>query len=226
MAAVFAVGLREHHQFDVGGVAPQVGEGLGQVFDFVFGQGQAQRDVGFGQGIHAARLHADGAHGLAGQRLEQRLAVEAGVHHGFRHAVMQAIRRAGQHGVVEGLGAQQAALGRDGVAHAAFDAVHRRQAAVVGDIGGLAGPRGNRAQARDHQQRQALGRGVRRAGRAVVQQLGQVLLLFGRQGGVGADEVLVAGGYVGHRQAGVLQLRQKAITSKGGQDGGTRQMLN
>jgi hypothetical protein len=53
-----------------------------------------------------------------------------------------------------------------------------------------------------------------------------MLLLFGRQGRVGADEVLVAGGYVGHRQAGFLQLRQEAIATEGGQDGGTRQMLN
>ncbi|MNR15574.1 hypothetical protein D3C85_1321160 [compost metagenome] len=139
---------------------------------------------------------------------------------------MQAVGRARQHGVVKRLGAQQAAFGGDHIAHAAFNAVYRRQATVVGDVGGLAGPRGNGAQARDDQQRQALGGRVGRAGRAVVQQLGQVLLLFGRQGGVGADEVLVAGGYVGHRQAGFLQLRQKAITSKGGQDGGTRQMLN
>ncbi|MCY1517792.1 hypothetical protein D9M68_524910 [compost metagenome] len=96
----------------------------------------------------------------------------------------------------------------------------------MGDVGGLAGPRGNRAQTRDHQQREALGRRFARGGRAVVQQLGQLLLLLGRQGGVGADEVLVAGGYVGHRQAGFLQLRQEAFATKGGQDGGTRQMLN
>ncbi|KAG1314737.1 hypothetical protein G6F63_016151 [Rhizopus arrhizus] len=30
VAAVLGIGLREHHQFDVGGVAPQVGERLGQ----------------------------------------------------------------------------------------------------------------------------------------------------------------------------------------------------
>ena len=140
VAAVLAVGLGEHHQLDVGGVAPQVAEGLGQVFDFVVGQRQAQRGVGLDQRLGAARLHGHGAHGLAGQRLEQRLAVEAGVDHGFGHAVMQG-GGARQHGSVEGLGAQQAALGRDHVAHAALDAAHGVQAAVVGDVGGLAGPR-------------------------------------------------------------------------------------
>src|SRR5690606_39523052 len=44
--AMLGVGLGEHHQFDVVGVASQVGEAGHQVVDLVIGQGQAQLDVG------------------------------------------------------------------------------------------------------------------------------------------------------------------------------------
>ena len=44
--AVLGVGLREHHQLDVGRVAPQPGERLDQVVDLVVGQGQAVGRVG------------------------------------------------------------------------------------------------------------------------------------------------------------------------------------
>ena len=47
VAAVLTISLRKHHQLYVGGVALQFGEGLLQVDDFVFGQGQAKFGVGF-----------------------------------------------------------------------------------------------------------------------------------------------------------------------------------
>ncbi|CPO39864.1 Uncharacterised protein [Bordetella pertussis] len=225
MAAVLAVGLREHHQLDVGRIAPQVAERLRQVIDFVFGQRQPQRHVGLLQRGAALGLHRHGAHRLAGQRLEQRLAVERAVDHGLGHAVVQAVGRARQHVGVERLGAQQAAFGRQRVTHAALDAAHGVQATIVRDIGRLAGPRRHRPQARNDQQLQALGR--RLGGRrAVVQQLRQTRLLFGRQGAVGMDEMLVARGDIGNRQAGLLQLRQQALAAESGKDGGTGQMLD
>ena len=39
VAAMFAIGLGEHHQLDIGGVALQAGESGHQVIDFVVGQG-------------------------------------------------------------------------------------------------------------------------------------------------------------------------------------------
>src|SRR5690606_1691050 len=54
--AVFGVGLGEHHQFDVVGVAAQVTEALYQVVDLVLGQGQTQLGVGlFQRGATAAQ---------------------------------------------------------------------------------------------------------------------------------------------------------------------------
>ena len=44
--AMLAIGLREHHQFHIGRIAPHLREGLHQVIDLVFGQGQTKLDVG------------------------------------------------------------------------------------------------------------------------------------------------------------------------------------
>jgi hypothetical protein len=78
------------------------------------------------------------------------------------------------------LPAQQAALELQPVFGDALDAAHG-QAAVVGDVGGLAGPGRHRAQARHHHHQRAVGRaGVRLA---VVQQRGQRLRGGGRSSG-------------------------------------------
>jgi hypothetical protein len=49
VAAVFGIGLGEHHQLDVGRVAAGLGEDVEQVIDFVVGQRQAERAVGVDQ---------------------------------------------------------------------------------------------------------------------------------------------------------------------------------
>jgi hypothetical protein len=54
VAAVFGIGLGEHHQFDVGRVAAGLGEHVEQVIDFVVGQRQAERAVGVDQCIFSA----------------------------------------------------------------------------------------------------------------------------------------------------------------------------
>src|SRR3546814_4449868 len=45
--AVLGVGLREHHQFDVAGVAAELAEAFAQVFDLVLRERQAEACVGF-----------------------------------------------------------------------------------------------------------------------------------------------------------------------------------
>jgi len=52
--AVFAVGLREHHQFDVGWVSPEALEAIHQVVDFVGRQGEAHGGVRGLDGLAAA----------------------------------------------------------------------------------------------------------------------------------------------------------------------------
>ena len=45
MTAMLRVSLREHHEFDVGRVAPQSGERVVQVIDLVFGERQTPLSV-------------------------------------------------------------------------------------------------------------------------------------------------------------------------------------
>ena len=50
VAAMLAVGLREHHQFDIGRVALQLRERLHQVVDLVRGERQTELGIGRLQG--------------------------------------------------------------------------------------------------------------------------------------------------------------------------------
>jgi hypothetical protein len=49
VAAVLGVGLREHHQFNVGRIAPGLRENVEQVIDFVVGERQTERAIGLDQ---------------------------------------------------------------------------------------------------------------------------------------------------------------------------------
>ena len=89
VAAVLAVGLGEHHEFDVAGVALQLHKGLEQVIDFVIGQGQAKAGVGLLQGAAASAQHVAIVHGRGQQGLEQAGQVAAFAPNAFGHAVMQ-----------------------------------------------------------------------------------------------------------------------------------------
>jgi hypothetical protein len=145
VAAMLRIGLGEHHQFHVGGIALHRLEVLHQVVDLVRGQGQAPVAVGLLQGLPAA---LEDVHGVERRRLdmmEQSLGARLVEQHAFRHAVVEA----GQGGL-DGFGRQAAALPAGQVpAHAPFDAGHLVQAAVGRDVAGLGGPGRDRAQAGD-----------------------------------------------------------------------------
>ena len=119
VAAVLGIGLREHHQFDVGGIALQLGEVLHQIFDLVGGKRQTQFAVG---GLQCGVAAIEDIH--AGQRL--RCAVceyfffNSGdiAYDGFGHAVVQ--QR--QHGFLFDFAQRFAVPGPEVIHHAAFDA--------------------------------------------------------------------------------------------------------
>ena len=46
VAAVLRVGLREHHQFDIGRIARQCREGIHQIIDLILGQRETQGAIG------------------------------------------------------------------------------------------------------------------------------------------------------------------------------------
>ena len=134
-----------------------------QVVDLVGRQRQAELGVGL---LPARRVPAPStstsAIGSACAFVEQvpRLLARAGLEgHAFGHAVVQQ-RRGGlaSSSADSGLArAQQPALQLQPVLGDPLDAV-QRQAAVVGDVGGLAGPGRHGAQARHHQHHLAVGR--------------------------------------------------------------------
>ncbi|KAF1033478.1 MAG: hypothetical protein GAK34_03561 [Delftia tsuruhatensis] len=89
VAAVLAVGLREHHQLHVRGIALQALEGVDQVVDLVVGQCQAPLAVGSLQRRAAAAQHIDELHGSGFQGGEQLLGLGARGEDRFGHAVVQ-----------------------------------------------------------------------------------------------------------------------------------------
>ncbi|MNV41872.1 hypothetical protein D3C71_1335240 [compost metagenome] len=180
MAAVLGVGLGEHHQFDVVRVARQLLEGVDQVVDLVFGQGQAQVDVGLGQGRTAAGQDIDRGHRLGLGMVEQVGRLLQLGQHALGHAVVQFGGDDLCVGFAQGAG--------DVVGDTALQALNRLQAAVMGDVAGLAGPGRNGAQAR-HDQEQAAARLLYRHARAVLEQTAQHLLLVGGQLAIDIGEV-------------------------------------
>ena len=174
VAAVFAVGLREHHQLHIGGVALQAHKGGVQVVDFVVGQGQTPIAVGPQQGLAATAEHIHIGHRSGLQFGEQGLGLAALAQHVLGHAVVQD----GGDGLPLRVRQRRTAEPARAALHAVLDqTLHPfdRQAAVVCDVGGLRSPGRNGAQTRHHQPLtdHVFGRVRRRHGLAVGQQLAQ-----------------------------------------------------
>ena len=170
--AVLGVGLGKHHQLDVVGVAPQVIEALHQVVDFVFGQGQAQLGVGLFQSRSATTEYVHGGQRFGFGMAEQRTGLFQLGQHQLGHAVVQYGRDLGSLLVAQ--------LARHVVGDAALQALDLGQAAVIGDIGGLARPRRNGAETRHHEEQAASGLLYRYAW-TVLEQARQHRLLFAGQ---------------------------------------------
>ena len=147
VAAVLAVGLRKHHQLDVGRVALQLGEGLNQVIHLVRRQRQAKFCVGFGQCAVAPGQHVNRQQRCGMQRGEQTRRIAALGHHAFGHAVMQQRGNMRALGFIQSRLAKQARLQRDAVLRDALDAFDG-QAAVVGNVSGFGRPGRHGAESR------------------------------------------------------------------------------
>jgi len=138
VAAVLGIGLREHHQLGVGRIAAELGVAGLQVLDLVGRQGQAQAQVRRGQGGGG-----DAFERARGQLHEQLRGVLARGQQRLRHRVVQRARQLRPARVAGGRQAGQVQ------AQAALDPLHR-QAGTLHDLGGLARPGRQRAQARHH----------------------------------------------------------------------------
>ena len=153
VAAMFAIGLREHHQLHVGRVAPQLGEGRDQVVHLVIRQRQAKLHVSHFERCTMVTQHVHMRHGGGMQLSEQAAGMSAVKHGAFGHAVVQQVGHLIQLRWRQRFGAQQTRGQRQPVLHQTLDPAHS-QAAVVGDVGGLGGPGRHRAKTRrDHDHR-------------------------------------------------------------------------
>ena len=151
VTAMLAVGLREHHQLNVGRVALQLGESLHQVVDLVGGQRQAKAGVGGLQRRPALPQHIDLRHRRGRHRSKQTVGGCALLHHALGHAVMQQVSQRSQLCRAEAGFAQPALAQLEPVVRDPLHPLHR-QPAVVRDVSGLGGPGRHRAKARRHHQ--------------------------------------------------------------------------
>ena len=213
--AMLAVGLGEHHQFDVGRVAREAGERVHQVVDLVVAEREAEFGVGCHHRVAAEAEHIDMRHRLSGLVVEQVARVVAREQHALGHAVVQQIGAGPQLLRRQRLrAAEQAAAQAQPPLDDPLDAADR-QPAVVGDVGRLGGPRRNRAQARrDDDQGPVRGRVN---GLAVVQQCRQPVRVDARQRRVAPRPVHMPGLHAGDPPAHRLQARQQCPRAKTGQ---------
>ena len=89
VAAMFAIGLRKHHQFDVARVAPQALKRPHEVVDLIVAQCQAQVAVGANQRGTPKAEHVDAFGGRRRPCFKQRAGGFSTTQHAFGHAVVQ-----------------------------------------------------------------------------------------------------------------------------------------
>ncbi|AJX21855.1 hypothetical protein BG17_3587 [Burkholderia pseudomallei MSHR491] len=195
VAAVFAVRLREHHQLDVGRVALELDERVDEVVDLVVGEREAEFGVRALERGSAFGEHVDRRERLGRQLVEQVPRVLARRDDAFRHPVVQRGRdrraRVGGERLLRA-DAQDARLQRHRELDAALDPAHARQAAVPRDVGRLARPRRDGAEARQHDE--GLGRALLRGGlerRAVMHQRADARFVVGGERLVRVDEMQI-----------------------------------
>ncbi len=209
VAAVLGVRLREHHQFDVARIAVEVLEVLDQVVDLVVRQRQAPVVVGLFQRGAAAVEHVHHAQRLGLGAAEQDHRIVQGRDHGLGHAIVQHdLDRFALAG-----GQQLAVTGLQRVDDAALDAMDAGQAAVVGDVGRLRGPRRNGAGAGDDDQSFGPLHGVERLDVAgtVIQHGFQLAAFRIVQRGFQVDEVDKLGGEGGDARLIAAKIGEKLV---------------
>ena len=214
---MLAVGLREHHQLDVGRIAADPSartEGIDQVVDLVVGQREAPVAVRGHQRVAAAGDQVDGLQRFAFDRIEQTRQVEVGVDDDLGHPIVQHGRDARAHRVVDLRPTEEAAVELDRVCDTALDPLDRVEPAAMRDVGGLAGPRRQGAEPRQDDERFRACR--RRCGRrAVVEERVELFALGGGQRARRRHHVHRAGGQRSYRDAVGLQRLDQPVDAKG-----------
>ena len=171
MAAMFRVGLGEHHQFHIGGIAPEFAEYGTQIIQLRRRERQPEFIVGRVQRSNAARCQVNIAQRGRFIVLEQGLGGLAIRDDGLGHAVMQ---QGPEPGALRGVEARAVGQGKV-INPTPFDPPELAEAAVAQDVSRLAGPGRDRARPRRHDD--APGQAVRPAIALGVQQRRQPRVL-------------------------------------------------
>ena len=183
------------------------------------------RALGANQGPAAMLQKLDPVHGAPGERLEKDLRIELTVDHGFGHAVVHQARRAVEQFGIDLARLEPAAFRNQEVLDSALHSPHSKEATVVCDVSGLAGPRGNRPEpGYDNQFVGILGAGVRNKRCAVVEQINQVLLRRLIRCFVAAHKMHITRLYRFKGQAQRPELSEQTLLFEGGKDGRTREV--
>ncbi len=151
VAAMLGVGLREHHQLDIGGIAPGLAdEQLDQIVDFIVRQRQPEAAVGLDQRRTPAAEQIDRGHRPGREMAKEFGRLRKIAEHGFDHAVVQL--RSNDRPL---LGGQRAPGQFNAIGDTALDTFDGLQSAIPRDVGGLRRPRRNGSDARRDQEQLA-----------------------------------------------------------------------
>ena len=157
VTAVFAVCLRKHHEFDVGGVTALLGESFNEIRDFIRRERKAHFLVGLFKRRAAARDDVHRCHRLTRNVRKKAGDISVSGKCRFRHPVKAKL---GEH-----LGFAGCNIAFKRIKNAALDALHAVNAAVMHDVGSFTRPGADRSQTRH---RQKLKAGLRGCGRITV----------------------------------------------------------
>ena len=163
VAAVFRIGLRKHHQFNVSRITLKLFEGVCQVGDFIVGKRQSHVRIGFFKRLTALSQKRHRFHRTTLQIYKEVLNRKIRRHRGFRHAVVK------QRGKCTLLifRKHRARFHLHGKERAAFNAEHAGDAAVADDIRCLRSPGRNRAEAGNDQHVKRIFKNLGRRGTVV-----------------------------------------------------------
>ena len=145
VAAMFGIGLREHHQLNIRGIPSQLAKRLHQIIDLAARERQAPLLIGARQRLAAMLAQNDLAQAARRGCVKQTSGLERIGPDRFGHAIVQMRRQ------LEQIRAAERRSGFDEIHGAALDTRHGAQAADMHDVGGLAGPGRLRTDARGHQ---------------------------------------------------------------------------
>ena len=206
VAAVLGVGLREHHQFNVRGIALLLGKSVNEIVNFVGSQRKAHFDVGRFQRFLAARKNVNGAHFAALNVGKEHGRIGVGRKHRLGHAIVQQSRNGSLINV---------ALDRKRIEHAALDAGHRIDARVMHDVGCLGRPGADGAQTRHNQELKIAGLFICRI--PIIKKRGQTLRFIFGQISRDMHKVQIAAGNGLHGRTHAAQLLEETLGAKFGQ---------